>query len=242
MSGTNSNNFFKYFIKLVDIKQSEVKNSLIVSILLEIFFILIAFYDNFQIFETDLNGLFLGIISGLVSLIGIAIAGVTIVMTLFTSKQIRLIDELKQGAYESLLLDFKWFALLATSEAAIFLALIFTIKLPTALVPQIPFYAIVFMLVYGVFYLLFYGCALIGNCIDFSKLKCTLDLIDSQTKSIPVSANELKLDFLISKLCKKDIDLANSFYNELIDIVGESDLSNKDDIVKYLKERHLHKK
>lgn len=242
MNGTNSNIFFKYLIKLVDIRQSEVKNALIVSILLEIFFIFIAFHDNFQLFETDLNGLFLGVISGLVSLIGIAIAGVTIVMTLFTSKQIRLIDEMKQGAYETLLLDFKWFALLATSEVAIFLVLIFTIKLPTALVPKIPFYIIVFMLVYGIFYLLFYGCALIGNCIAFSKIKCTLDSIDAQTKSIPVSANELKLDFLISKLYKKDIDLANGFYCELIDIVRESDLNNKYDIVKYLEERSIHKK
>lgn len=228
----------KYLFRFVDIKQSEVKWAGCISILLECFFVLISLHLNFSIYESELSSLFQCVIAGFISLIGIAIAGVAIVITLFTSEQISMIDELHTGAFESLLYDFKWFALVATLEAAIYVVMIFIIKMPCIIAPAILFYIIVFLLIYGVFYLLFYGCALIGNCIKLSKIRCTLDIISTQAKNTPVASNEIKLDFLISKLLHSDEKAANEFYSELITLIENSTINNKEEIIRYLNERH----
>ena len=228
----------KYLLRFVDIKQSEVRWAGCISILLECFFILISLHSNFFIYESELSSLFQCVITGLISLIGIAIAGVAIVITLFTSEQIRMIEELHTGAFESLLYDFKWFALVATLEAAIYVAMIFVIKMPCIIAPAILFYIVVFLLIYGVFYLLFYGCALIGNCMKLSKIRYTLDIISAQAKNTPVASNEIKLDFLISKLLHSDERAANEFYSELITLIENSTINNKEEIVRYLNERH----
>lgn len=71
-----------------------------------------------------------------------------------------------------------------------------------------------------------------------SKLKQSLSTIPDQIKSTPVQAMELQLNFLVSKLVKGNKDDAKLFYTELIEIVEESSISNRDEIAKYLKEHH----
>lgn len=225
-------------LRLVDIKQSEVKSAGIISIILACVFIFISFRTNFLLYESELSNLLHGIIAGLISLIGVAIAGVAIVITLFTGEQITMIEKILPGAFGSLLYDFKWLALVSTIETAIFIVVIFVIKTPYPVAPVILFYIVAWLLTYGVFYLLFYGCALIGNCIKLSKIRSTLDTISTQAKSAPLAATEIQLDFLLSKLVHSDKNVAHEFYTELISFVEKSSASNKDEILQYLNERY----
>lgn len=224
--------------RFVDIKQPEVKLTIIISILLELFFIVISFYNNFAIFENTVLSLIECIIAGLISLIGIAIAGVAIVITMYSSDQIRLLDELCPKSFGDLLYDFKWFALISTFEVSIFIALIFAIKSPQPVVTIYAFYILVFIFIYAVFYLLFYGCALIGNCIKMTQIKCTLDTILMNQKSIPVSAIELQLDYLLSRLYSDDKNSAHEFYRSFIELIERSQIDRKQDILEYLKNRY----
>lgn len=227
--------------KFIDFKQPEVKWAILVSISLETFFALISLYSNFPLFESLLDSIFQCIIAGLISLLGMAIAGVAIVITLFSTEQVKIIEELKKGAYEILLEDFHWFALVAILEIALFIAIEFLIKLPYNLPSIFLFYLIIFYFTYSVFYVLFYGSSLIGNCIKLSKLRCTIDEISSEKKSKFEATNELVLDFLISKLLSTKNVTKKDFYIELISIVKESELSNKDELIQYLYERYIKK-
>lgn len=229
----------KGLYRFVDIKQPEVKWAASVSLLLEILFIAFSLYHNFDLYQDSICSLIECIIAGLIGLIGVAIAGIAIVIALFTSEQISLIDKLKKGAFENLLYDFKWFSVVSAVETAIFIAIIFVIKSPYPIAPQVVFYVLSFLLVYGVFYLLFYACALIGNFIKMSHLKCSLDTLLNQTKSIPVTALEFQIDFLVSKLFHKDKQSAREFYNELVDCLEKSSAKNKDEILEYIKERYI---
>lgn len=224
--------------RLVDIKQPEVKWAVFVSIVLVCVFAAISLHTNFLLYESELINLLQCIIGGLISLIGVAIAGIAIVITLFTAEQIKMIEKIKSGAFDTLLYDYKWLAIVSTIETAIFVVVIFVIKSPYPAAPAVLFYLVVFLLTYGVFYLLFYGCALIGNCIKLAEIRRRLDTISVQSKNVPTAAIEFQLDFLISRLFYCDDKAAHDFYSELISIAEKSSASNKDEVLQYLKERY----
>ncbi len=236
--GRQSTEIKKKLYRFVDIMQPEVKWAIGISIIMTVLFVALSLYSNFSIYEDDICNLLQCIIAGLISLIGVAISGIAIVIALFPSDQIKTIEKLKPGAFGTLLYDFKWFALNAAIEVAVFSVLIFVIKCPSPLCPAISFYILAFLLIYIVFYLLFYGYALIGNFIKMSKIKCTLDTVQSKSKSIPTIAIEMQLDFLVSKLYKGDIQLARDFHAELIKLIEESSMNNKAEVVAYLKDRY----
>lgn len=224
--------------RLVDIKQPEVKWAAGVSLLMEGLFVVLSLHSNFTIYENDVCSLIQCVIAGLIGLIGVAIAGIAIVIALFTADQIKMINKLKPGIFDVLLYDFEWFALISTIETAVFVAVIFVIRSPYPVAPIALFYTSTFLLLYGVFYLLFYGCALIGNFIKMARIKCSLDTVLTESKSTPISALEVQLDFLVSKLFHGDKQASHEFYAELIGLIEKSSMSNKNEVVNYLKTRY----
>lgn len=229
----------KGLYRFINIKQPEVKGAVSVSLLLECLFVVFSLHDNFALYQDSICSLIECVIAGLIGLIGVAIAGIAIVIALFTSEQINLIDKIKEGAFEALLYDFKWFSLVSAVETAVFIAMIFVIRSPYPIAPQTVFYVVTFILIYGIFYQLFYACALIGNFIKMSHLKCSLDTILNQTKSVPLSAIEFQIDFLISRFFHEDKQAARKFYTELIDIIQKSSTKNRDEIIEYIKTRYI---
>lgn len=224
--------------RFIDKKQPEVKWTAVMSLLMECLFVALSLHSNFTIYESDICNIIQCIIAGLIGFIGVAIAGIAIVIALFTADQIKLIDDLKEGSFDQLLYDFKWFALVSAVEAVIFIATIFVIKSPYPIAPIWLFYILTFCLIYGVLYLLFYGCALIGNFIKMAKIKCVLDSALKAKKDISVVAIEVQLNFLVSKLLGGDKQASREFYNELIEIIEKSSMNNKDELIAYLKERY----
>lgn len=231
-------NPMQYLYRIVDIKQPEVQWAAGISIFVEMFFIVLSLHSNFSIYENDVCSLIQCIIAGLIGLVGVAIAGIAIVIALFTTEQIKFIDQLVPNAFDDLLYDFKWFALVSAIETAVFIVMIFVIRSPYPVASILIFYFIAFWLVYGVFYLLFYGCALVGNFIKMAKLKCSLDAALIQSKGIPVLAIEVQLDYLLSKLFHGDKQSSHEFYSELIGIMEKSTIASKAEIIDYLKTRY----
>lgn len=226
------------FFRFVDVRQPEVKWAIFTSGIVEIFLVFINLHSNFSLYANDLGSLLQDLIGALVSLIGVAISGVAIVIALFSREQVDVIEKLKNGAFEDLLTDFKWLALISALDTAVFICIVLIIKTPYPLAPSWLFYLITFLVVYSFFYLLFYGYALIGNCIKMAKLKNTLERISSQSKSVPITAIEFQIDFLISRLLKGNKEEARKYYAELIGLAEKSRISNKNELLSYLNERY----
>lgn len=224
--------------RFADIKQPEVRWSLVVSAFLEVLLILINFYANFSLYTDDLCSLLQCLIGALVSLIGVAVAGVAIVISLFSREQIAIIEDIKAGAFKVLLEDFKWLALISGLDTAVLVGMLLIIKTPFPLVPAYLLYSISFLLIYVFFYLLFYCYALIGNCIRLYAIRNTIEEISMQTKSVPVSALEFQIDFLVSELLKHDKSEAKKFYSKIITLAESSKSDNKKEVLKYLKDRY----
>lgn len=223
------------FYKLIDRKQPEVRLAFFLTIVFGAFLVIISFHSDFLLYEDAIFSLMQSLIAGTIGMIGVAISGVAIVIALFKTEQINAIETAYPGAYKSLLDDFKWLAIIATIDVAAFASVSLIVRSPYPVAPFFAFYTIVFILGYGLFYLLFYCYALIGNCIKLSKLRCALDtvLFDEKTSGV-----EFQLDFLVSRLFQSDRAKAQIYYNDLIKTAEQSTLPNKDKILQHLKERY----
>jgi len=224
--------------KLVDIKQPEVKWALGIAILLTILLLILAIHSNFNSYEGEICNILHSLIGGIIAFISVAVAGIAIVIVLFTPEQIETIEKLEPSSFEQLLYDFKLFGLFSAIETAILVATILIIRSSYPVAPFIIFYLVAFFLIYTAFYLIFYGSALIGNCIKLSRIKFKLNAISELTQDIPVNALSLELDFLVSKLFQGDRNKANAFYTELIQVIEQSAIDNRDEILQYLKNRY----
>ena len=232
-------NVVRDLYRFIDKKQPEVKWATVMSFFMESLLVILSLYANFAIYEADICDIIQCVIAGLISFIGLAIAGIAIVIALFTADQIKLINKMKEEAFDHLLYDFKWFALVSAIATVIFITAIFVIRSPYPLAPTWLFYILTFFLMYVFLYLLFYGYALIGNFIKMARIKCSLDTAISERKNISVVAIEAQLDFLISKFFNGNKQTACEFYNELIEIIEKNSVSdNKDELIVYLKKRY----
>lgn len=135
-------NVVRDLYRFIDKKQPEVKWAAVMSFFMESFLVVLSLHANFTIYEADICGIIQCIIAGHISFIGLAIAGIAIVIALFTADQIKEINKLKEGAFDHLLYDFKWFALVSAIATVIFIAVIFVIRSPYPFAPTWLFYII----------------------------------------------------------------------------------------------------
>lgn len=131
--------------KFIDPKQPEVKLSLFTSAVLEILLILIKFYENFSLYISDICNLLQCIIGVLVTLISVAVAGVAIIISLFSNEQIKIIEDIQAGTFETILNDFKWLALISGLDTAALIGVQFIVKSPFSIAPKYLLYIVSFL-------------------------------------------------------------------------------------------------
>lgn len=217
------------------IENSQKYDSPFFTIAFDVFLMIISFHSNFLLYEDAIFSLIQSLIAGIIGIIGVAVSGVAIVIALFKTEQINAIEAAHSGAYKSLLDDFKWLAIIATINVAVFASASLIIRRPFPVAPPFALYEIAFTLGYGLFYLLSYCYALIGNCIKLSKLRYTLDTVLFEEKAAGL---EFQIDFLVSRLFQSDRAKAQIYYNHLIKAVEQSTLPNKDKMLQHLKEHY----
>lgn len=66
--------------RFIDKKQPEVKWTAVMSLLMECLFVALSLHSNFTIYESDICNIIQCIIAGLIGFIGVAIAGIAIVI------------------------------------------------------------------------------------------------------------------------------------------------------------------
>lgn len=225
--------------KLVDSKQPEVKWAFGVSIALIILLFSLNLYLDFQLYENEICNILNSLVGGIIAFIGVAIAGIAIVIAMFSPEQIKTIEKIEFGAFERLLYDFKWFGLISAIEVAILIAIILIIRSSYSVAPPVIFFLVSFFLLYTIFYLIFYGCALIGNCIKLSKIRLSLNQISTLSQDIPLKVLLLEFEFLVSKIFKGSKSEAHAFYSELIQNIEQSTIEGRDEILQFLKNRYM---
>lgn len=193
------------------------------------------FYDNFFLYINSVKDLLLNIIAGDFGLLGMSLAGMAIITSLFTPDILKVIKQVdKNDTVNRVLSSFEFSAL------NIILQIIYLIMIFFALSSECPkigkiFFEIIFLLViYHLFFNLFYILALIGNCIKLNNLKISCETMKKIEKSLPDIANEIRIDYLLALILKTNRMDREEFITSLDDMIDSSDVNEKEALKRYL--------
>lgn len=233
------NSFLSFFSRKLDTREPEVSRAIIFSSIILGFIVIIDFCSIFLKNVGEVRALILALIGGLLGLLGISIAGIAIVISMFTSSDIKAINGLRPKSFEKVLKTFEYFALDIVLEILLFISIYLLMLSDIPAPPPIGFYLLCGFLVYSFSYILFYGWALLGNCLALSNIKCLVDDIAAEKKSKFEWLNEAAIEQLVEIIYRASKQPSDSFYTTLIQNILKSDLPNKEDLATYIDKRYL---
>lgn len=224
---------------LINIKEWEVKCSIFVTIIFVGFFEYVDLYANIATFIDVLCSCMECLIGALIGLLGFTLSGITIIVSLFTKEEIKLIKRVNnKDIVDELLSSYIFLAEnVALQCVGLFiLDIILNSELP--IVDIRLFYFLIIIEVYHIVFIIFYTTALVKNCIKIYKIKSLYDELDSVEKRDYELANEIKIDYIIGIIMKKyDISL-EEIVNDITDLIEESQIENKDKVIRYIKKQY----
>jgi hypothetical protein len=228
-----------FWKRKVNLKEPEVIKTVWCSVLFIVFLLLIDFHSVLLLNIESIKSLLLTLIGGLIGLLGVSIAGMAIALSMFTSKEIRTINDLQDNSFPEILKTFSHFAYDIVLCIIIFVG-IFLLLLTNFPSPPVPiFYVVTFIISYYLLYILFYGWALLGNYVSLSCLRDTIGKIEATEKSKFDSFNELGLEQLVEIIYRSSGQESKSFYRVLLQTVKNSSISQKEELIEYIEKRYL---
>lgn len=214
----------------------EVKFSLVFTIVFYIFFLnILDLYEKMSLYIQNLKDSILCIIAGDFGLLGVNLAGMAIITSLFTPEIMEIIKRVdKKDTINRLLSSFEFSAFNVILQIIYMLLLYFSFSSDKPLLGKLIFSIIFVAVVYHTFFNLFYILALIGNCITINNIKNKCVTVKNWDKTIIDAANEIRVEYLLAIILKeKNIDRLE-FINKLDNMIDISGMERKEEIKEYL--------
>lgn len=228
-----------FWKRKINYKEPEVVKAALFSVLLTVFFKLIDFRAVFLSNIEPVKSLLLTLIGGLIGLFGVSIAGIAIALSMFTSKEIRTINDLQDDSFFKILKTFSHFAYDIVLCIILFIGIFLLLLTDFPAPPTLIFYAATILISYYLLYILFYGWALLGNYVSLSSIRDTIGKIEAAEKSKFDSFNELGLEQLVEIIYRGSGQESKSFYRTLLQAIKSSSLSQKEELIEYIEKRYL---
>lgn len=224
---------------LVNIKEWEVKSSILVTIIFVGFFGHVDLYRNIAEYIDVLCSCMECLIGALIGLLGFTLSGITIIVSLFTKEEIKLIKRVNsKDIVDEMLSSYIFLAEnIAVQCVGLFIIdIILNSNLP--IVDIRFFYFLIIIEVYHIAFIIFYTTALIRNCIKIYRIKSLYDDLDSVEKRDYELANEIKIDYILRIIMKKyDISL-EEIVIDIIELIEASEIEKKDKVIRYIKNQY----
>lgn len=218
------------------LKTFEVKIALLVTVVLGCFFLVkFDFYKSFLDYQEDIKQLLLMLVGGEFTLLGMSLAGMAIITSIFPSEVLKVINRIdKNDTINRILSQFEFSALnlgiQATYLIIIYLLIISHQRLANMYVFSFSFSVVVYHYVFNIFYIV----ALIGNCIEINEIKNTCTDISSNDRCKLGVANEIRIEYILALLLKEKGITRNMLLTNLFDIIDKSNIGEKQEIKDYL--------
>lgn len=233
------NKFIKYnkFREFIDLEESEVK----ISIVLTIFFILVCsyildIYGNFSKFEPALQNISIYISTAMIGVIGIILAGISIIVGTLNKENMKLIEHLNgKGTIEEILISFEFIAFISAIQVVMFFAIYLVLHSNKYLLNKTLFYIIMAIIIYIFIFSLFYIVSLIGNTIYFFIDTKKYDEAIEEDYSIIAQANQIRIDFILNTILSSNKIDKETFKNLLLEYNEKTNNSKKNEIEEYFK-------
>jgi len=224
---------------LFNIKEWEVKSSILVTIIFVGFFRYVNLYENIAEFIGVLCSSMECLIGALIGLLGFTLSGITIIVSLFTKEEIKLIKRVNNKDIVAEVLSS--YVFLAENVAVQCVCLFIIDIILNSNLPIVDirlFYFLIIIEVYHIAFIIFYTTALVKNCIKIYRIKSLYDDLDSVEKRDYELANEIKIDYILGIIMKKyDISL-EEIASDIINLIEESEIENKDKVIRYIKNQY----
>lgn len=185
--------------KLIDyIQETEVKISIIITILLLVVSYRINMYENINLYIEAFKNVCIYIAAGLLAMIGIILTGIALILGLLDKQFRKSIKSTDENGVEIIIGQFKNITM-NIGMASIVFFITYVSLFSKIYVSKIVFYIILGILVYYFIYLLFYLIILISNTLDLFKIKNIEEDLENDLDYMYVyqCANEIKIEYLI---------------------------------------------
>lgn len=224
---------------LINIKEWEVKSSIFVTIIFVGFFWYVDLYGNIVTFIEVLCSCMECLIGALIGLLGFTLSGITIIVSLFTKEEIKLIKRVNnKDIVDEVLSSYVFLAENVAIQCVGLFIIDIILNSDLPIVDIRLFYFLITIVVYHIAFIIFYTTALVKNCIKIYKIKSLYDELDSVEKRDYELANEIKIDYILSIIMKKyDISL-EEIVSDIINLTEESEIEDKDKVIRYIKNQY----
>lgn len=223
---------WKDYIRISD---TEIKIAILLTIIIIAFLYHLNFYGDFNEFQHTVSELLAMLCAGFMGLLGFSLSGIAIIATLFSYRQIKIIEEYSRPkVIDDILVSYEFLAFNLSWGILWFILLYISVSSSAALLNEVVFWFLSFSTIYFVIFVLFYTVGLTGNCIRLYGIKNKYEEIEECKKSVYDSANEIRIDYLlfvISEMTDKSIE---TIVTEIKQLADESDDINKELLLKYL--------
>ncbi len=221
----------------LNFSEPEVKLSVFFTFLITLFLFYIDMYNDFNYFQEGILNLILCVIGGFIGLLGLSLSGIAIITSLFTKEDLITIDKYNpKGTLDKIISSFLFHSLNIGISIIMLILCYLALISPKPLINIYLFWCIFIVIIYFNLFILFYTVSLVDNCISLYKIKYMYDELSMLSKSLYDEINEIRIDYLITKLMKyKEYDLTE-IEKEIEELINLSDYSNKDRLINYIRD------
>ena len=191
---------YKKFKEFLDYESMES----IVAFLMTIIFIFMSecinLYEKFDIFELAIQ-ISIYVAAALIGMIGIILAGISIVISSINKENRKVIEKLNgEDTIEELLVSFEFLAFIVGIQILVYFCLYIILYSDISILPKVPFYIIIALLVFNLTFTLFYTVQLVGNSTRIFIISKKYDDLIEEHNDILQVANEVRIDFILKVL------------------------------------------
>ncbi|MEE6452551.1 hypothetical protein RAH41_18470 [Gottfriedia acidiceleris] len=219
----------------INFKSFECKVSFFISLLFVLFIYVIDVYNNLEHYLVDIQNITLYIVQALIGAIGMIIAGVAIVMSVFNKEVMKQLKKLNRKEDIRKIFDsFEFLAFNIGIAIMIFLLVHISLFNDKVIVPKFFFYLLFGVLFYFFSFIIFYSISLISNTIKIFFISDTYSEINDYEKNIFIQANEIRIDYIIKSLFNGKVT-KEEFLSNLEKHLEASDVDDEEAIRQYFK-------
>lgn len=229
----------KRYHDLIAFREWEVKWAAGSSILLLLFFLFINLYDDFYYYKEGIANLIICFIGAMLGLLGFALSGIAIIVSLYTKEELMKISEINgDDVIADILTSYCFLAKNIAFQCMILFVLYFLNASKADIIPMIFFYILVWLETYHISFIILYTVALVGNCIKLYRIKNIYSKMGQIQKNIHDEINEIKIDYIFSLLINIHNFSEQEIIEDLIGFIEESSKENKEELIKYIRNQY----
>lgn len=222
--------------RVFKLSEMEVRASILVTILMTALLIWCDFYNSFANIQDYILSMLECLIGAFIGLIGFALSGIAIIVSLFSKSQVRKITELNgEDTLEQLLGSYKYLALSVAIQIGAFIACYVLIISDKDVAPPILFWGMVIICMYHFFFNIFYTVALTSNCIKLYRISNIYQEVLAKDKRFFDTLNEVKIDYILSIIMNIGSYNLDQVRDDMISFIERSNIDEKDKLIAYVK-------